>query len=166
MAGAAGRMDQALNSNAANGVEKFKRGVMTNLGAVGGSLATFAMEHTTGVTVLGYTFAGLAVTVLTVKAAMATYAAISAIVSGAHAIMSASAWTVMGNWLRMMGIGLMAYARIAGAAVVSAATTAGAWLGSALVSIGTWIAAVVRAGDEGEHHTYRDHQLGHAVARQ
>lgn len=146
VAGASTRLGENLNSNAANGVEEFKRAVMTKLGAVGGTLATFAMENRTATTTLGYTFAALAVTVLVVKAAMMTYAAVSAIVTAANTLISASCWTIIGNWMRMMAIGVMAYLRIAAAAVASAATTAAAWLGSALVSIGTWIAAVIRAG--------------------
>lgn len=144
-AGAAERSGDALNDNAATALEEFKRKAITAATEVGGKFAQFAMDNKAVFEPLAYTLMGLAATVLVVKGAMITYSAVSSIVAGAHAIMTASAWGVIGNWLRMMGIGLMAYARIAAGAVASALTTAAAWTGSALVSIGTWIAAVVRA---------------------
>lgn len=144
-AGASKRSGDALNDNASKALQKFKNRAMLDLAAAGGAFATFAMENQAVVEPLAITLGGLAALVLVVKAALITYSAVSTVVAGAHAIMTASAWGVIGNWLRMMGIGLMVYARIAGAAVLSAATTAAAWVGSALVSIGTWVAAVVRA---------------------
>ncbi|WP_228979723.1 hypothetical protein [Streptomyces sp. DH12] len=87
----------------------------------------------------------LITTLAAVKGAMMAYAAGAAIVKGAHDFMDSSVGKAIGGWLRMMGVGLMAYARIAAAAMASAARTALAWTGSALVSIGTWIANVVRA---------------------
>lgn len=119
---------------------------MGKLSEVGGVMVQFAMKHQTVFEPLAYTLMGLATTVLVVKAAMITYSAVAAVVAGANAIISASAWTVIGNWIRMNAIGLGMYARIAGAAVVSAATTSAAWVGSALTSIGTWVMAVIRAG--------------------
>lgn len=145
-AGAAGRMTDKVSSGPKAAIEEFKRTVMTELGEVAGGVAKFALENKGTVVPLTYAFAGLAATVLVVRGAMMVYSAVSAVVTAANAVISASCWTVMGNYLRMMGIGLASYARIAGAAVLSAATTAAAWVGSALVSIGTWIAAVVRAG--------------------
>jgi hypothetical protein len=144
--GAADRMTKAVGDNPKMALESFKRTVMVELGQAAGGIATFAMENQGAIIPLMYAFTALAGVVLVVRGAMAVYAAVSAIVTAANAIMSASTWTVIGNWGRMMAMGLMAYAQIAGAAVVSAATTAAAWVGSALVSIGTWIAAVIRAG--------------------
>jgi hypothetical protein len=143
--GAADRMAKQVSDNPKAAFESFKRTVMVELGDAAGFIGTFAMENQGAIKPLMYTFAGLAALVLTVKGAMMVYAAVSAVVTAAHTVISASCWTVMGNWGRMMAMGLMAYARIAGAAVLSAATTGAAWVGSALVSIGTWIAAVVRA---------------------
>ncbi|MFE2243914.1 phage tail tape measure protein [Streptomyces virginiae] len=144
--GAADRMVATVGGSAASQLETFKRKAIGELTEIGGVVVTWAMKHQTVVRPLIYTFAALAATVLVVRGAMMVYSAVSAIVAGAHAVISASCWTVIGNWLRMNAIGLGMYARIAGAAVVSATTTAGAWVGSALVSIGTWVAAVVRAG--------------------
>ncbi|MEU0397939.1 phage tail tape measure protein [Streptomyces sp. NPDC006208] len=144
-AGSTDKLVAAVGDNPKSAIESFKRKVMGDLGEAAGVFVKFAMDNQKVMEPLAYTLAGLAATVLVVKAAMATYAAISTVVTAAHAIMSASAWTVIGNWTRMMALGLAAYAQIAGAAVVSAASTAAAWVGSALVSIGTWIAAVVRA---------------------
>ncbi|MGW6395404.1 phage tail tape measure protein [Streptomyces sp. NPDC055103] len=143
-AGATGRLAETLENNGTRALEKFKRGAMAQLGEVGGKVAQFAMDNQAVVVPLGWAFTGLAVTVLAVKGAMMAYTAIAAIVSGAHMIISASCWTVMGNWIRMNAIGLAMYARIAAGAVVSAATTAAAWVGSALTAMGTWLAAVVR----------------------
>jgi hypothetical protein len=144
-AGSAEKSGDALRDNTAVALEEFKRKAMSAVTEVGGKFAQFAMEHRAVFEPLAYTLAGLAATVLVVKGAMMTYAAISSVVAGANAIISASAWGVIGNWLRMNAIGLMAYARIAAGAVASALTTAAAWTGSALVSIGTWILAVIRA---------------------
>ncbi|WP_060179551.1 phage tail tape measure protein [Streptomyces sp. IMTB 1903] len=145
-AGATDRLVAKVGGSSSAKLEEFKRKVIGELSEVGGTMVTFAMKHQSVMEPLAYTLAGLAVTVLVVKAAMMTYAAVSAVVAGANAVISASCWTVIGNWLRMNAIGIGMYARIAGAAVVSAATTSAAWVGSALVSIGTWVAAVVRAG--------------------
>ncbi|MCX4780053.1 phage tail tape measure protein [Streptomyces sp. NBC_01264] len=144
--GAADRMVDTVGGSAASQLETFKRKAIGELTEVGGAVVGWAMKHQTVVKPLVLTFLALAATVLVVKGAMMVYSAVSAVVAGAHAIISASCWTVIGNWLRMNAIGLGMYARIAGAAVVSAATTSAAWLGSALTSIGTWVAAVVRAG--------------------
>ncbi len=144
-AGSTDKLVAAVGDNPKHALEEFKRKVMGDLGEAAGTFVQFATENQAVMQPLAITLAGLATTVLVVKGAMMVYAAVGTIVSAAHAVMSASAWTVIGNWTRMMAIGLMAYARIAGAAVLSAATTAGAWIGSALASIGTWIAAVVRA---------------------
>ncbi|MFD7224835.1 phage tail tape measure protein [Streptomyces sp. NPDC059892] len=144
--GAADRMTKAVGDNPKAALESFKRTVMVELGDAAGGIATFAMENQAAIIPLMYAFTGLAALVLVVRGAMMVYAAVSTVVTAAHAIISSSTWTVIGNWTRMMAVGLMAYARIAAGAVLSAATTAGAWVGSALVSIGTWIAAVVRAG--------------------
>ncbi|MFF8839573.1 phage tail tape measure protein [Streptomyces sp. NPDC015130] len=142
--GAADRMTATVGNNATHALEKFKRGAMAELGQIGGAVAQFAMTHQAVVVPLAYTFTGLAVAVLAVKAAMAVYAAGATVVTAAQTLISASCWTVMGNWIRMNAIGLGMYAKIAGAAVVSAATTSAAWLGSALAAMGTWLAAVVR----------------------
>lgn len=144
-AGSTDRLVSAVGDNASSQLESFKRKALGQLTEVGGAFVKFAMDHQTVFEPLAYTLMGLAATVLVVRGAMMVYSAVSAVVAGANAVISASAWGVIGNWLRMMSIGLMAYARIAGAAVVSAATTAGAWLGSALTSIGTWVLAVLRA---------------------
>ncbi|MGW0914649.1 phage tail tape measure protein [Streptomyces sp. NPDC002784] len=143
--GAADKMAKTVGDNPAAALESFKRKALQELGAVAGVFLTFATENEEVMRPLAYTLAGLAATVLIVKGAMITYAAVSAIVTGAHTIITASAWGVIGTWLRMMGIGIMAYLRIAAGAVASALTTAAAWTGAALVSIGTWLAAVVRA---------------------
>ncbi|WP_328962976.1 phage tail tape measure protein [Streptomyces virginiae] len=144
--GAADRLVEKVGGSSAAKLEEFKRKAIGELTDIGGRFVEFAMKHQAVFEPLTYTLMGLAATVLVVKGAMMAWAAVSAVVAGANAIISASAWTVIGNWMRMMGIGLMAYARIAGAAVVSATTTAGAWIGSALTSIGTWVLAVMRAG--------------------
>lgn len=143
--GAADKMAKTVGDNPAAALESFKRQSVEKLAAVAGTFIQFATDNKEVFEPLTYVLLGLAGVVLTVKAAMMTYTAVSAVVAGANAIISASAWGVIGNWMRMMGIGLMAYARIALSAVTSALTTAAAWTGSALVSIGTWIAAVVRA---------------------
>ncbi|MFE7094612.1 phage tail tape measure protein [Streptomyces erythrochromogenes] len=145
-AGATDRLVEKVGGSSASKLEEFKRKVVGELTEVGGTMVGFAMKHQAVMEPLAYTLLGLATVVLVVKGAMIAYSAVSAIVAGAHAVISASCWTVIGNWLRMNAIGLGMYARIAGAAVVSAATTGAAWVGSALVSIGVWIAAVVRAG--------------------
>lgn len=145
-AGATDRLVAKVGGSSSAKLEEFKRKVVGELTEVGGTMVSFAMKHQTVFEPLAYTLMGLAATVLIVKGAMMAYTAVAAIVAGANAIISASAWTVIGNWLRMNAIGIGMYARIAGAAVVSAATTSAAWVGSALVSIGTWVAAVVRAG--------------------
>lgn len=144
-AGSTDRLVASVGDNPQAALEEFKRKAMGELGEAAGVFVEFAMKNKGVMVPLTYALAGLAAMVLLVKGAMLTYSAVSTVVTAAHTIMSASTWTVIGNWGRMMAIGLMAYARIAGAAVLSAATTAGAWVGSALVSIGTWIAAVVRA---------------------
>jgi hypothetical protein len=144
--GAADRMVATVGGSAASQLETFKRKAIGELTEVGGVVVGWAMKHQTVVKPLVTTFLVLAATVLVVRGAMMVYSAVSAIVAGAHAVISASCWTVIGNWLRMNAVGLGVYARIAGAAVVSAATTAGAWVGSALTSIGTWVLAVLRAG--------------------
>ncbi|WP_405799270.1 phage tail tape measure protein [Streptomyces sp. NBC_01506] len=143
--GAADRMAKQVGDNPKAAFESFKRTVMVELGEAAGFIGQFAMENQGAIKPLMYTFAALAALVLVVKGALMVYAAVSTVVTAAHTVISASCWTVIGNWTRMMAMGLMAYARIAGAAVLSAATTGAAWVGSALVSIGTWIAAVVRA---------------------
>ncbi|OSZ58664.1 hypothetical protein OQI_20370 [Streptomyces pharetrae CZA14] len=143
--GSTDKLADTLGGTGAKALEEFKRKALMELGAVAGVFIDFATENEAAVRPLAYTLAGIATTVLIVKGAMITYSAVSAVVTGAHAFMTASAWGVIGTWLRMNAIGLMVYARIAGAAVVSGVTTAAAWTGSALVSIGTWVAAVVRA---------------------
>lgn len=145
-AGATDRLVEKVGSSNSAKLEEFKRKVTAELAEAGAAVIDFAMKHQTYMEPLAYTLLGLAATVLIVKGAMMTYAAVAAIVAAANAIISASTWTIMGNWMRMMALGLMAYAQIAGAAVVSAAMTAAAWVGSALTSIGTWVVAVVRAG--------------------
>ncbi|NUL03603.1 phage tail tape measure protein [Streptomyces lunaelactis] len=144
--GATNKAAKVMGDNPKAALETFKRTAMLELGEAAGVIVKFGMENKAAVGPLLKVFAALAALVITVKGAMMVYTAVSTVVTAAHAIMSASAWGVMGNWIRMNAIGLATYARIAGAAVLSAATTAGAWVGSALVSIGTWIAAVVRAG--------------------
>jgi hypothetical protein len=144
--GAAKRSGDALNNNAGTALETFHRKAMSQLTEITGGFVAFAMDNQAVFEPLAYTLAGLAGTVLVVKAAMTTYAAVSSVVAGANAIISSSAWGVMATWVRMNVMGLAAYARIAAGAVASAVTTAAAWTGSALVSIGTWILAVLRAG--------------------
>ncbi|MET9583661.1 phage tail tape measure protein [Streptomyces sp. NPDC006539] len=144
--GAADKMSKTVGDSPAAALESFKRKAVQKLADVSGTFIQFATDNQAVFIPLTYTLAGLAAVVLTVRGAMMVYSAVSAVVGAANAVISASCWTVMGNYLRMMGIGLAAYARIAGAAVLSAATTGAAWVGSALVSIGTWIAAVIRAG--------------------
>ncbi|MFI6274318.1 phage tail tape measure protein [Streptomyces sp. NPDC050988] len=144
-AGATDRLVEKAGSNATSQLESFKRKALGQLAEVAGGFVKFAMDNQAVFQPLAYVLLGLAGTVLAVKAAMITYAAVSSIVAGAHAIMSASTWGVIGNWMRMMAIGLGVYIRIAAGAVASALTTAAAWTGSALVSIGTWILAVIRA---------------------
>ncbi|GGT43338.1 phage tail tape measure protein [Streptomyces purpureus] len=144
--GSTDRLVEAVGDNPKAALESFKRVALAELGAVAGVIVQFGMENEGAMRPLMYTFAGLAVLVLVVKAAMITYSAVATIVTAAHTLISASCWTVIGNWSRMMAIGLMVYVRLGAAAVASAATTAAAWLGSALAAIGTWVAAVVRAG--------------------
>ncbi|MCY0956224.1 phage tail tape measure protein [Streptomyces sp. H27-H5] len=145
-AGSTDALVKGIEGTASHKLEAFKNQALGKLTEVSAGFLDFAMKNQGVFVPLTYTLMGLAATVLVVRGAMITYSAISAIVAGANAVISASTWTVMGNWLRMMGIGLMVYLRIAAGAVVSGITTAAAWTGSALVSIGTWIAAVVRAG--------------------
>ncbi|MFE3762266.1 phage tail tape measure protein [Streptomyces sp. NPDC059104] len=144
--GAADDMAKTIGDTPAAALERFKRETMVKLTEVGGVMVNFAMQHQGVFQPLVYTLLGLAATVLVVRGAMMVYSAVSAVVAGANAIISASAWTVIGNWLRMTAIGLGAYVQIAAGAVASAATTAAAWVGSALTSIGTWVLAVLRAG--------------------
>lgn len=145
-AGATDRLVEKVGGSASAKLEEFKRKAIGELTEVGGHMVSFAMKHQSVMEPLVYTLLGLAATVLIVKGAMMVYSAVSAVVAGANAIISASVWGVIGNWLRMMGTGLMVYLRIAAASVASALTTAAAWTGSALVSIGTWVLAVMRAG--------------------
>lgn len=144
--GATDRLVSKVGGGASAKLEEFKRKAIGELTQVSGKFVEFAMKNQTVFVPLTYTLMGLAATVLIVRGAMMTYSAVSAVVAGANAIISASTWTVMGNWMRMMALGLMVYLRIAAGAVVSGITTAAAWTGAALVSIGTWIAAVVSAG--------------------
>ncbi|MFF3346074.1 phage tail tape measure protein [Streptomyces sp. NPDC002779] len=144
-AGSTDKLVETAGSSAAATLESFKRKALGQLAEVTGGFIKFALDNRAVFEPLAYTLMGLAATVLIVKGAIMTYTAVAAVVTGAHAIITASTWGVIGNWLRMMGIGIMAYLRIAAGAVASALTTAAAWTGSALVSIGTWIAAVVRA---------------------
>ncbi|MET9876578.1 phage tail tape measure protein [Actinacidiphila glaucinigra] len=143
--GSAQGLVDTVGDNAQSKLTEFQRKVEGKLAEAASSFITFAEENRTVMEPLAYTLGVVAVATLAVSGAMKVYAAGSAVVAGANAILSSSTWTVMGNWLRMMAIGTMAYLRIAGQAVISAAVTAGAWLGSALTSIGTWIASVVRA---------------------
>jgi len=144
-AGSTDRLVEKVGGSATSALEEFKRKALGRLADVAGGFVRFAMDNQAVFEPLAYTLAGLAGTVLLVKGAMITWSAVASIVAGANTIISASAWGVIGNWLRMMGIGLMAYARIAAGAVGSALATAAAWTGSALVSIGTWVLAVIRA---------------------
>lgn len=144
-AGSTDKLVETAGGSAAAALEEFKRKALVQLTEVTGGFVQFAMDNQAVFEPLAYVLAGLATTVLIVRGAMITYAAVSSVVAGAHAIMAASTWGVIGNWLRMMGIGLMAYVRIAAGAVASALTTAAAWTGSALAAIGTWILAVLRA---------------------
>lgn len=145
VSGAAAQMAATVGDSPAAALEKFKRQAMGKLSEVGGVMVQFAMKHQAVFEPLTYTLMALAATVLVVRGAMLVYSAVSAVVAGANAIISASTWTVMGNWLRMMAIGIAAYVRIGAAALASATATRVAWLGSALTSIGTWVMAVVRA---------------------
>ncbi|MBN0043126.1 hypothetical protein JS756_03145 [Streptomyces actuosus] len=144
-AGSAKDSSDALRDNASTALTQFKRKAISNITAVGGTFAQFAMDNQAVFEPLAYTLLGLAGVVLVVKGAMMTYSAISSVVTAANTIINASTWGVIGNWLRMMGVGLMAYLRIAAGAVASALTTAAAWTGSALAAIGTWILGVIRA---------------------
>lgn len=144
--GAMDRLMEAMGGTNKAQLDRFTRTVMVELGEATGAIVSFAADNKTVLKPVGYAFVALAVAVVATKVAMFTYTTIASAVAAAHAVISASCWTVIGNWTRMTAMGLMAYARIAGAAVVSAATTGAAWVGSALVSIGTWIAAVIRAG--------------------
>jgi phage-related minor tail protein len=143
--GSTQEMADTLQDSPAKALEEFKRKALEELGIITGGFLTFATDNQAVMEPLAYTLLGLATTVLIVKGAIMTYTTIASVVAGANAIINASTWTVIGNWLRMMGIGIMAYLRIAAGAVASALTTAAAWTGSALVAIGTWVAAVVRA---------------------
>ncbi|MGW4852226.1 phage tail tape measure protein [Streptomyces sp. NPDC004288] len=143
-AGATNRLADTIGSNGTRALERFKRGAMAELGQVGGVVADFAMKHQAVVVPLAYAFTGLAVAVLAVKGAMAAYAAVSAVVTAANTLISASCWTVMGNWIRMNALGLATYVRIGAAAVASATMTGAAWMGSALASMGIWLASLVR----------------------
>ncbi|MBC2903531.1 phage tail tape measure protein [Streptomyces cupreus] len=144
-AGSTDKLVETAGSSAAATLESFKRKAMGHLAEITGTFIKFALDNRAVFEPLAYTLMGLATTVLIVKGAIMTYTAIASVVAGANAIINASTWTVIGNWLRMMGIGIMAYLRIAAGAVASALTTAAAWTGSALVSIGTWVLAVIRA---------------------
>lgn len=144
-AGSTDKLVATAGGSASAALETFKRKAIGQLAEVAGTFVKFAMDNQAVFEPLAYTLMGLAATVLIVKGAIMTYTAIASVVAGANAIINASTWTVIGNWLRMMGIGLMAYLRIAAGAVGSALTTAAAWTGSALVAIGTWILAVIRA---------------------
>ncbi|WP_411076652.1 hypothetical protein [Streptomyces sp. cmx-10-25] len=86
----------------------------------------------------------LGTALVAVKVGMMAYGAGAAAVAAANRIMATSTWTAIAGWTRMMGVGLMAYVRIAAAAVVSAATTAAAWAGAALRSMATFAVQMVR----------------------
>ncbi|MGW1762753.1 phage tail tape measure protein [Streptomyces sp. NPDC002073] len=145
-AGSTDRLVASVADNPRAQLESFKRTVMTELGEAAGAFLGFASENSAVMVPLGYTLAGLAGTVLVVRGAMMAYAAISSVVTGAHALITASSWGVIGTWLRMNAVGLGVYLRIGAAAVVSGASTAAAWTGSALASIGAWVLAMLRAG--------------------
>jgi hypothetical protein len=145
-AGSTDKLVGTVGGSAASAIETFKRKALLQLTEVTGGFLQFAADNSAVFEPLAYTLAGLAVTVLVVRGAMMTYAAVSTVVTAAHTVMTASTWGVIGGWIRMNAVGLGAYARIAAGAVASAVTTAAAWTGSALVSIGTWVLAVIRAG--------------------
>ncbi|WP_143569427.1 phage tail tape measure protein [Streptomyces acidiscabies] len=145
-AGASKRSGDALRDNAGTALEEFKRKAMSQLTEVTGGFVQFAMKNQGVFEPLAYTLAGLAGTVLLVKAAMVTWSAGAAVVSAASWLMETAAMRNIAAWVRMNAVGLGTYARIAAGAVVSGVTTAAAWTGSALVSIGTWIMAMLRAG--------------------
>ncbi|WP_460067399.1 phage tail tape measure protein [Streptomyces sp. YKOK-I1] len=144
--GSTDKLVKTMGGSAASALETFKRKAMMQLTEVTGGFVQFAMDNQAVFEPLAYTFAGLAATVLVVKAAMTTYAAVSTVVTAAHTVMASSTWTVIAGWVRMNAVGLAAYVRIGAGAVASAATTAAAWTGSALLSMGTWVLAVLRAG--------------------
>lgn len=144
-AGSTDRLVKTAGGSAAASLEEFKRKAMQQLGEAAGYFIKFATDNKAVVVPLAYTLAGLAVTVLAVKAAMITYSAVAAVVSAAQWLMDTSVMKTTVGWLRMNAVGLAVYARIAAGAVASALATAAAWTGSALVSIGTWILNVVRA---------------------
>ncbi|MER8233467.1 hypothetical protein [Streptomyces sp. NPDC094049] len=86
----------------------------------------------------------LATALLVAKVAMIGYAAGSRVVAGANALMATSSWVVVAGWTRMMGVGLLAYARLGAAAVASATRTSVAWAGAALRSMVAFAAQTVR----------------------
>lgn len=144
-AGATDRLVEKAGGNAASSLESFKRKALGQLAEVAGGFVAFAMDNQAVFEPLAYTLAGLAATVLLVKAAMITYSAVAAVVSAAQWLMDTAVMKTTLGWLRMNAVGLAVYARIAAGAVASALATAAAWTGSALVSIGTWILNVIRA---------------------
>ncbi|MFF3843486.1 hypothetical protein [Streptomyces sp. NPDC001930] len=81
---------------------------------------------------------------LIVKVGMIGYAVGAKAVALANTIMASSAWVAIAGWFRMLGVGLMVYARLAAAAVLSATRTAAAWVGSALASLATFVAQLAR----------------------
>ncbi|MCX5229666.1 hypothetical protein [Streptomyces sp. NBC_00233] len=90
------------------------------------------------------TLTAIGTALLIVKVGMIGYAVGAKAVALANTIMASSAWVAIAGWFRMLGVGLMVYARLAAAAVLSATRTAAAWLGSALASLGTFVAQLVR----------------------
>lgn len=88
---------------------------------------------------------GLAWAITAVYLATKLWAIGSLAVTTANMVMNSSAYLAIAGWLRMMGVGLMVYLRLAAGAVASAATTAAAWLGTALRAMGVFVLAVARA---------------------
>ncbi|WP_282795187.1 hypothetical protein [Streptomyces sp. CC224B] len=86
----------------------------------------------------------LATAIVLVVVGMKAWAVGARVVAVANRLMAASTWTAIAGWLRMMAVGVLAYARIAKAAVLSAARTAAAWAGAALRSMAAFAAQVIR----------------------
>ncbi|MEV0498474.1 hypothetical protein AB0I84_12840 [Streptomyces spectabilis] len=86
----------------------------------------------------------LATLILSVAVAVKVWAVGARIAAVSNRVLASSTWAVIAGWLRMMAVGVMAYARVAKAAVLSAARTAAAWAGAALRSMVAFAAQLIR----------------------
>ena len=137
-----------LAKDGGGALKELGKAVLTLVVAAAPLMGSFTVFAETLATIINNTptdvLTGLAWAITAVYLATKLWAIGSLAVVTANMVMNSSAYLAIAGWLRMMGVGLMVYLRIAAAAVASAATTAAAWLGTALRAMGTFVVALVR----------------------